>query len=63
VEQEPGRADYRVDLANSLGRIGDPASLRRARDILTRMRDSNQLMPQDAPVLNYIEQMFRQAGS
>jgi hypothetical protein len=63
VEQEPQRADYLVDLAKSPARPGDPASLRRARDILSRMRDSNQLMPQDAPVLDYIERMLRQAGS
>ena len=63
VKQEPGRADYRVDLAKSLARMGDPASLRRAFDILTRMKESNRLMPEDAPVLDAVRGMLQRAGA
>jgi hypothetical protein len=61
VAQEPGRADYQIDLAKSLVRAGDPSNLQRSLDILTRMRNANQLMPTDAALIDLVREMLQRA--
>jgi tetratricopeptide (TPR) repeat protein len=59
VEQEPGRADYNLDLANSLARLADSFSLQRGLDILVKMRESDRLMPEHLPLLEFFNEMLQ----
>lgn len=59
VEQVPARVDYRLDLARSLARFSDAERLERAWEILTGLRESGQLAPDDLPVLQFVEDRLR----
>jgi tetratricopeptide (TPR) repeat protein len=65
VKQEPGRADYKVDLARSLARMGDAERLRRAFEMLSKMKQASELMAGDERVLDYVKGLMqsRAAGS
>ena len=65
VKQEPGRADYKVDLARSLARMGDAERLRRAFEILNKMKEASELMAGDERLLDYVRGLMQSktAGS
>jgi hypothetical protein len=65
VEQEPGRADYKVYLAKSLVRMGDAESLGRAFEMLSKMKGASELMADGERVLDYVKGLMqsRAAGS
>ncbi len=65
VKQEPGRADYKVDLAKSLVRMGDAESLGRAFEMLSKMKGASELMADGERVLDYFKGLMqsRAAGS
>ena len=58
ARQEPDRADFQVDVVNSLVRIGDRRSLERALEILLRLKQEGRLQPADEPKIEGLREML-----
>jgi hypothetical protein len=63
VAQEPGRADYLVDLAKSLARTGDMSQLQRALRIARELRETGKLNKADEPLIAAIQWMIERVKS
>lgn len=61
VAQEPNRADYQINLVNSLARLPTTSHLERALDILLNLKQSNRLMKADEPKIGILQELLRQA--
>ena len=51
VDQEPDRADYKVDLAVSLARTGENEAMENALAILKQLKAESRLSPHNEPIL------------